>query len=35
MTRALPRAHFNSSRLTRFLTENAMIDAAPVADDVG
>jgi hypothetical protein len=35
MTRALPRAHFNSSRLTRFLIENAMIDAAPVADDVG
>ncbi|PUE10427.1 DUF3348 family protein [Limnohabitans sp. T6-20] len=35
MTRALPRTHFNSSRLTRFLTENAMIDAAPVADDVG
>jgi hypothetical protein len=35
MTRALPRAHFNSSRLTRFLTENAMIDVAPVADDVG
>jgi hypothetical protein len=35
MTRALPRAHFNSSRLTRFLTENAMIDAAPVLDDVG
>jgi hypothetical protein len=35
MTRPSPRAHFNSSRLTRFLTENAMIDAAPVADDVG
>ncbi len=35
MTRALPRAHFNSSRLTRFLTENAMIDAAPAVDDVG
>lgn len=35
MTRALPRAHFNSSRLTRFLIENAMIEAAPVADDVG
>jgi hypothetical protein len=35
MTRALPRTHLNSSRLTRFLTENAMIDAAPVADDVG
>lgn len=35
MTRALPRTHFNSSRLTRFLTENAMIDAAPVTDDVG
>lgn len=35
MTRALPRAHFNSSRLTRFLTENAMIDVAHVSDDVG
>ncbi len=35
MTRALPRTHFNSSRLTRFLTENAMIDAAHVTDDVG
>ncbi|PIT75028.1 DUF3348 family protein [Limnohabitans sp. G3-2] len=35
MTRALPRTHLNSSRLTRFLTQNAMIDAAPVADDVG
>ena len=35
MTRALPRTRFNSSRLTRFLTENAMIDAAPVTDDVG
>jgi hypothetical protein len=35
MTRALPRTHFNSSRLTRFLTESAMIDAAPVTDDVG
>ena len=35
MTRALPRTHLNSSSLTRFLTENAMIDAAPVTDDVG
>lgn len=35
MTRALPRSHLNSSRLTRFLTENAMMDAVPVADDVG
>ena len=35
MTRALPRTHFNSSRLTRFLTENAMVDAASVTDDVG
>jgi hypothetical protein len=35
MTRALPRAHFNSSHLTRFLAENAMIDAVPLADDVG
>jgi hypothetical protein len=35
MTRPLPRAHFNSSRLVRFLTENAMMDAARVGDDVG
>jgi hypothetical protein len=35
MTRALPRAHFTSSRLTRFLTENALLDAAPARDDVG
>ena len=35
MTRALPRAHFNSSRLTRFLTENALLDAAPAREEVG
>jgi hypothetical protein len=35
MARTLPRTHFNSSRLTRFLTENALIDAPPVADDLG
>ena len=35
MTRALPRAHFNSSRLVRFLTENALTDAAPAGGDVG
>jgi len=35
MTRALPRSHFNSSRLTRFLTENAMLDAAQNRADVG
>jgi hypothetical protein len=35
MTRAQPRTHFNSSRLTRFLTENALLDAAPARDDVG
>jgi Protein of unknown function (DUF3348) len=35
MTRALPRTHINSSRLVRFLAENAMIDAAHAADDVG
>jgi hypothetical protein len=35
MTRALPRAHFNSSRLTRYLTENGMIAAVSAADDVG
>lgn len=35
MTRPSPRAHFNSSRLVRFLTENAMMDAARGAVDVG
>lgn len=37
MTRAVPRAHINSSPLVRFLTENALIDAARVGagDDVG
>jgi Protein of unknown function (DUF3348) len=37
MTRALPRAHINSSPLVRFLTENALVDAARVGagDDVG
>jgi hypothetical protein len=35
MTRVLPRSHINSSRLTRFLIENAMIDAVPVTADVG
>ena len=35
MTRALPRAHLNSSRLVRYLTENHMADAAPTGDDVG
>lgn len=35
MTRPSPRAHLNSSRLVRFLTENAMVDAARAEDDVG
>ena len=35
MTRSLPRAHFSSSRLVRFLTENAMVDAARVEGDLG
>ena len=35
MTRALPRAHLNSSSLVRFLTENAMIDAVQIGEDVG
>jgi Protein of unknown function (DUF3348) len=37
MTRALPRAHINRSPLVRFLTENALMDAARVGagDDVG
>ena len=35
MTRPLPRAHFNSSPLVRFLTENAMMEAAQTTEDVG
>ncbi len=35
MTRALPRAHINSSRLTHFLTENAMLDAVQPPQNVG
>lgn len=35
MTRALPRAHLHSSRLVRFLTENAMLDAVQATEDVG
>lgn len=35
MTRALPRAHIHSSRLVRFLSENALLDAAPRTEDVG
>jgi len=35
MTRPLPRAHFNSSPLVRFLTENAMLEAAQETEDVG
>ena len=35
MTRALPRTHFNSSRLVRFLTENGMTEAAQSKEDVG
>ncbi|WP_299514923.1 DUF3348 family protein [uncultured Limnohabitans sp.] len=35
MTRALPRAHINSSSLVRFLTENAMLDAAQAGEGVG
>jgi hypothetical protein len=35
MTRALPRAHLHSSRLVRFLTENAMIEAVQATEDVG
>jgi hypothetical protein len=35
MTRALPRAHFTSSRLTRFLTEYALLEAAPARVDIG
>ena len=35
MTRAQPRASLYSASLVRFLTENAMLNAAPVADDIG
>ena len=35
MTRPLPRAHFNSSPLVRFLTENAMMEAVQATEDVG
>jgi hypothetical protein len=35
MTRALPRTHLHSSKLVRFLSENAMLDAAQVTEDVG
>lgn len=35
MTRALPRVHLNSSSLVRFLTENALLDAAQPPEDVG
>ena len=35
MTRPLPRAHFNSSPLVRFLTENAMMEAVQSTEDVG
>ncbi|PUE48845.1 hypothetical protein B9Z47_04750 [Limnohabitans sp. 2KL-1] len=35
MTQAPARAPFNSSRLTRFLTENAMLNAAQTQQDVG
>lgn len=35
MTRALPRAHIHSARLVRFLSENALLDAAPRTEDVG
>lgn len=35
MTRPLPRAHFNSSPLVRFLTENTMMEAVQATEDVG
>lgn len=35
MTRPLQRAHFNSSPLVRFLTENAMMELAQENEDVG
>ena len=35
MTRPLPRAHFNSSRLVRFLTENGMVSAVRISEDIG
>ena len=35
MTRALPRAHLHSSRLVRFLSENALLEAVQPSEDVG
>jgi hypothetical protein len=35
MTRALPRAHLHSSKLVRFLSENAMLEAVQPSEDVG
>ena len=35
MTRPLLRAHFNSSPLVRFLTENTMMEAVQATEDVG
>ena len=35
MTSAPARAHINSSRLVRFLTENALLSAAPAQDHLG
>ena len=35
MTRALPRAPIHSSRLVRFLTENALFGAAQSSEGVG
>lgn len=35
MTRALPRTAIHSARLVRFLTENALLAAAPPQEDVG
>ena len=35
MTRALPRASIHSSRLVRFLSENALLEAVQTSEDVG
>lgn len=35
MTQVPPRAHFNSTQLVRYLTENALLEAAPVQEHLG
>ena len=35
MTRHLPRAHLTDAHLLRFLTENGMLNAVPLTEDIG